>query len=256
MGNVLRVATWNMKQAVAPKKPLDELWRWVDDVIEADVIVLTEAKVPKDGLPRGWNAIWTPDGIGPRRRWGTVVAARDYVTISPASFERNVLGDPEFSVPLPATVHTVDVDIDGERWGSVVGAYGFLHDGMSGLEALEHIADEAHDAYSSGRERLVLAGDLNLWPIHALPLLVDDMGFVDAWSNVEDLAPLEGAVGGSRIWTHRNGNSERAARQEIDYVLFTDELAEEVDSVSGGIGDFPESWEMSDHAPVAIDFEI
>lgn len=256
MSSVLRIATWNMKQAVAPKKPLDQLWAWVEAEIAPDVIVLTEAKVPKDGLPRGWNAIWTPDGIGPKRRWGTVVAAREHVTLTPAQFERNVLEDPDFSEPTPATVHTVDVDVNGERWGSIVGAYGFLQDGMSGMDALVHIANEVHDAYSSGRTRLVLAGDLNLWPIHALPLLVDDMGFVDVWSNIDDLAPLEGAVGGSRIWTHKNGNTDGAARQEIDYVLVTDELADEVDSVSGGIDDYPESWEMSDHAPVAIDFVI
>jgi hypothetical protein len=108
MSSDLRVATWNMKQAVSPKKPLDVLWRWVEDEIAPDVIVLTEAKVPKDGLPHGWNAVWTPDGIGPKRRWGTVVAARDHVTISPARFERSELGGPEFAAPVPATVHPVD----------------------------------------------------------------------------------------------------------------------------------------------------
>lgn len=42
-----------MKQAVAPKKPLVELWNWVESEIQPDVIVLTEARVPKDGLPQG-----------------------------------------------------------------------------------------------------------------------------------------------------------------------------------------------------------
>ena len=74
---MIRVATWNMKQAVAPKKPLPELWEWVESEIDPNVIVLTEARVPKDGLPMGWTAIWTTGGIGPRRSWGTIIAARD-----------------------------------------------------------------------------------------------------------------------------------------------------------------------------------
>ena len=32
------------------------------------------------------------------------------------------------------------------------------------------------------------------------------------------------------------------------------ELADEVVSVGGGIGDFPDAWEMSDHAPVIVEF--
>lgn len=33
----MRIATWNLKQAVAPKKPLDQLWRWAEDEIAADI---------------------------------------------------------------------------------------------------------------------------------------------------------------------------------------------------------------------------
>ena len=73
----MKLATWNIKQAVAPKKPLPQLWQYAEQVIDADVIVFTEAKVPKEGLPAGWTAVWKTDGIGERRRWGTVIAARN-----------------------------------------------------------------------------------------------------------------------------------------------------------------------------------
>ena len=57
----MRIATWNMKQ-VAPRKSLEERWRWIEDEIAPDVIALTEAKVPDDGPPPGWTAIWVPGG--------------------------------------------------------------------------------------------------------------------------------------------------------------------------------------------------
>ena len=89
---MITVATWNMKQAVAPKKPLPELWDWIENVINPDVIVLTEARVPKEGLPESWQAIWTPGGIGPRRTWGTIIAARN-IDIRPSEFARNIGND-------------------------------------------------------------------------------------------------------------------------------------------------------------------
>ncbi|MFN5600856.1 MAG: hypothetical protein ACK48T_01885, partial [Acidimicrobiaceae bacterium] len=69
---MMRIATWNMKQAVAPKKPLAELWKWMEESVDPDVIVLTEAKGPADGVPAGWTAVWRQGGIGPRRTWGTI----------------------------------------------------------------------------------------------------------------------------------------------------------------------------------------
>jgi hypothetical protein len=36
--------------------------------------------------------------------------------------------------------------------------------------------------------------------------------------------------------------------------LATPELAREVTGVRGGIRDFPDAWEISDHAPVLADF--
>ena len=46
----MRVATWNMKQAVAPRRPLDDLWRWAGDEINADVMVLARVR----------GALWLP----------------------------------------------------------------------------------------------------------------------------------------------------------------------------------------------------
>jgi exonuclease III len=56
------------------------------------------------------------------------------------------------------------------------------------------------------------------------------------------------------MWTHRNNPSPRASRQQIDFILATVELARELDQLTGGISDYPDAWEVSDHAPVVADF--
>ena len=250
---MITVATWNMKQAVAPKKPLPELWDWIENSISPDVIVLTEARVPKEGLPEGWQAIWTPGGIGPRRTWGTIIAARN-VDIRPAEFTRNPDNDEDYKSPQTGTLHTADIIIDNEVWATIVGAYGYMPESKNGWDALLGIANECADLILSGNDRVILAGDFNLWPDHLVPIIEENLGLVDVMSFVEDLPELEGAVGGSRIWTHKNGNSPNAARQELDFIFVSEELSDEITTVGGGINEFPDSWDMSDHAPVVVDF--
>ena len=250
---MITVATWNMKQAVAPKKPLLELWDWIEKSINPDVIVLTEARVPKEGLPEGWQAIWTPGGIGPRRTWGTIVAARN-VDIQPALFTRNPENDEEYESPYPGTLHTADIIIDKEVWATIVGAYAFMPESKNGWDALFGITNECVDLLDSGNDRVILAGDFNLWPDDLVPIVEENLGLVDVMRSVGDLPELDGAVGGARIWTHKNGNSPNAARQELDFIFVTEELSDEVTAVSGGIYDFPDAWDMSDHAPVVVEF--
>jgi exonuclease III len=251
---MITVATWNMKQAVAPKKPLPDLWSWIESVIQPDVIVLTEARVPKEGLPAGWQAIWTPGGIGPRRTWGTIVAARQ-LEIRESQFPRNPQKDDDYEAPHPATVHTVDVIVNKKVWATVVGAYGYMPNSKNGWDALTGISNECIDLMESGNDRVILAGDFNLLPEDLVPVVDNELGLIDAVGLLEDLPTLAGAVGGSRIWTHKNGNSPNAARQELDFIFMTEELADEVSAVGGGIDEFPDAWDMSDHAPVVVEFD-
>ena len=249
---MIRVATWNMMQAF-PKKPLPILWDWIESDIDPDVIVLTEARIPKEGLPEGWNAIWTPGGIGPRRTWGTIIAARN-LNLRPAEFERNSTKDSNYKSPQPGSVHTVDILVGAKVWATVVGAYGFMLDSKNGWDALDGIANECIDLIDSGNDRVILAGDFNLQPSDVLPIVENNMGLVDLMGRVDGLPELVGGVGGSRIWTHKNGNSPNAARQELDFIFVSEELADEAVSVGGGIDDFPDAWDMSDHAPVVVEF--
>jgi hypothetical protein len=125
----MKVATWNIKQAVAPKKPLEDLWEFAAYGIGVDVMVFTEGKVPADGLPDGWTAVWRAEGIGERRRWGTVIAARNGVEL--VDITNGVDGDGGFVIghSWPGTVTIVDVVQDGETVLTVAGVYGITQDG-------------------------------------------------------------------------------------------------------------------------------
>jgi len=57
------------------------------------------------------------------------------------------------------------------------------------------------------------------------------------------------------MWTHKNSGGPNAAVQQIDFMFATAELADRVGKVWGGVADFPDVWDMSDHAPVVAEFE-
>jgi len=257
MTDTFRLATWNLKQAVAPKKPIDELWEWMDREIDADVVVLTEARVPKTGVPDGWNAIWTPGGIGPRRTWGTIVAARESIDLVRTEIKRNCLKNKEYEAPTPAAVETVDVMLGDYVWATVIGTYAFMPNSKNGFDAIPSILFEVLDVANSGQDRIVVAGDFNLWPEHVNGVL-DEVGIpiYDLVGEAYDFEPMPDGVGESRIWTHKNGNSPNAAKQEIDFIFATEPIVAEVVSAGGGIELFPNAWDFSDHAPVVADFRV
>jgi exonuclease III len=56
------------------------------------------------------------------------------------------------------------------------------------------------------------------------------------------------------MWTHRNGNSPGAAVQHLDFIFASRQMVRELRQVTGGVRDFPDSWDVSDHAPVVAAF--
>ncbi len=215
-GRRVRVVTWNMKQAVAPRRALPELWDWLEQRVDPTIAVLTEAKVPASGPPPGWTALWRPEGIGSRRRWGTVIAARAGVEITPVDAVRK--NGPGVDELWPGTVCVADVRIGGELWGTVVGLYGLTIDAAgTGLIDLT-------DVTSAAREPGGGCADCRQPCTH--------------------------------LWTHRNGNSPNAARQQLDFIFANTRLANELVGVGGGVEEFADAWEVSDHAPLTADFDV
>ncbi len=249
--NSLKIATWNTKQGVAPRRKEPELWNWIQGTIDPDVIVLTEAKVPKSGFPKGWSGVWVPGGVGKGRPWGTVIAGQN-IELVKTNFKRRKTKS-ETNRPNPATTFCVDVRIGGEVLCQVMGHYGLMLDGMNGRDALGLLHRELDDVISEhGDKKLIVAGDFNLWP--------DDVigGFKEiGLTNVTDLRSsfpnLRSPESGSRIWTHKNGpKASDGMRQELDFIFISKDLKKKFVSTKGGVDDFPDAWEMSDHAPVTV----
>jgi len=262
---VLRLATWNTKQGVAPRKKTPQLWEWLHSRVDPDVAVLTEAKIPKGFSPTGWQTVYRPGGIGPRRQWGTIHASRGPQLVEVSSVQvggRAVALEFEW----PAAVVVTDVIRDRQRWATLVGIYGITlnRHGEScghGRYSVPLLLKQLAPLFESDRaDRIIVAGDFNMWPCD-VPREFNTLGLVDLIADTAHTRPALANCSGcdlghgcGHLWTHRNGTSPNAAVQQIDYIFATAELRSEVSRVFGGVGDFPEAWDVSDHAPVVAEF--
>ena len=249
----IRLATWNTKQGVAPRQKAPVLWEWITRVADPDVLVLTEARVTKEGIPDGWRAIYTQGGIGGRRNYGTIIAGRG-VELRRVSYRRTKR---DSQYPNSATTFSVEVASQGQPQLIVIGAYGLLSDEGNGYQELERIVQEYLDLTAEyGRERIVVAGDFNLWPRDVVPVM-SELGLVDVTGQRDDFPELLAPRGESRIWTHKNGAKDTdGARQELDFIFVSPDLRRDLSQIKGGVHDFPDSWDMSDHAPVVVSLGV
>ena len=249
--NSLKIATWNTKQGVAPRQKEPGLWKWIQETIDPDLVVLTEAKAPKAGFPQGWSGIWVPGGVGNRRPWGTVIAGRNLELVK-TEFKRRKTKS-EANRPNPATTFCVDVRLDGEVFCRVMGHYGLMLDNMDGLDALRLLHHELDDVISEhGDKKLLVAGDFNIWPDYVVGGF-EDIGLTSVTDLRDSFPKLRSPESGSRIWTHKNGpKASDGMRQELDFIFISKDLKKKFVSTKGGVGDYPDAWEMSDHAPVTV----
>ncbi len=250
-----RIATWNTKQGVAPRQKDPELWRWIQETIAPDLIVLTEAKPPKTGFPKDWSGIWVPGGVGNRRPFGTVIAGKN-VELKSTEFRRRSTKSLE-SRPNPAATFCVDVLRKGEMLLRVMGHYGLMLGDKNGLDALDCLNKEVDDVLREHSDtRFVVAGDFNLWPNYVVRDF-EAIGMISATDLRKTFPTLRDPQSGTRIWTHKNGaKASDGMRQELDFIFISKDLKKKFVSTKGGVGDFPDAWDMSDHAPVAVDLDI
>ncbi len=252
---IFRIATWNTKQGVGPRQKDPELWRWIQETIAPDLIVLTEAKPPKAGFPKDWSGVWVPGGVGNRRPFGTVIAGKN-VELKNTEFRRRSTKSLE-NRPNPAATFCVDVLRKGEMLIRVMGHYGLMLDDKNGLDALDCLNKEVDDVLREhGDKRFVVAGDFNLWPNYVVGDF-KEIGMTSVTDLRMSFPTLRDPQFGTRIWTHKNGAKDSdGKRQELDFIFISKDLKKKFVATKGGVGDFPDAWDMSDHAPVAIDLDI
>ena len=260
-------------KAIAPRAPLDTRWDWLRERVAPNIAVLTEAQVPTPGPPNGWSACWRLGGLGPKRRWGTVIAGHGCDLVEVTEVQRTMRRPTPLASTWPGSVVACDVFTGARRWGTVIGIYGITmtapdgercgHGRHSVPRLLDDLAPLVEDR--SRRDRLVVAGDLNIGANEALiDDLFTDRGLVDLIDETADhRAPLDGCAycdtperseRCGHLWTHKNGTSPRAARQQIDFIFATESLVFDLIEVSGGAQSYPDAFDLSDHAPVVADF--
>ena len=250
-----KIATWNTKQGVAPRQKEPALWKWIQETIDPDLIVLTEAKAPKAGMPEGWSGVWVPGGVGNRRPFGTVIAGKQ-VELRKTEFRRRRTKSAE-NQPNPAATFCVDVIREGELLFRVLGHYGLMLGDKNGLDAHEVLHREIDDIlHEHGDTKFIVAGDFNLWPDYVVGDF-KSIGMTSVTDLRKSFPTLRDPQYGSRIWTHKNGaKASDGMRQELDFIFVSKDLKKQFINTKGGIDDFPDAWEMSDHAPVTVDLTI
>jgi len=162
----------------------------------------------------------------------------------------------------------VDVYIRGKRWATVVGLYAVTRDEnnercFNGSYSSRVLLDRMRPLLRSRRgSRVILAGDFNLWPVGMPNRKLANLGLADlleltgqARPALDLCASCDGRPGCHHVWTHKNPRGPNAAVQQIDFIFGTTALSREVRRVYGGIGDFKDAWDVSDHAPLVAEFD-
>ena len=261
---MFRIATWNV-QHLFPVASFEKKWQFLEEVINPDIAILTEAKFPQKKTPDGWMSQFREEGLGKGRPWGTILASRNVplseVTEAPSRLRRPTTIEHHW----PGAVQIAEISRGDATWGVVVGMYALLETKNrerhgNGIESCDQIFDDLSNLIRSYRN-VIVAGDLNVLPLdksHRLKAL----GLVDVVEATSaSRPPLDGCFHcgqGSRcghLWTHRN-KSDPDKPQNIDYMFVSKPVTKKIQRVYGGVQDFPDAWEYSDHAPVVMELDI
>lgn len=247
---IVRVATWNLNTWITRARKniaLDDVWEWADDNLRADLVIFTEAPIaPPASSGREWSFAVRPGGFPGRSKWGTIVAG-DRVHVN----RRTHVGDHELDRTFPGSLTVADTSIDGRPFATVVGLYlPYRKDASKTIIShpesdLHRMADDLRILQTDRDRSLVVAGDLN-YEMRRIPSALRKLGrrghrLVDPFASRKQTTFRQD-------W--RNGKDFR-----MDYLFLSRDLARQVVSCRGGIADFPDSLQWSDHAPLVVDID-
>lgn len=256
----LRIATWNM-QALFPVRS-DGKWGYLEATVDADLAVLTEAKPDPSS---DYQQVYKEGGLGKRRRWGTIVAARPDLSLVEVPGVRHRFRTYDLYRTIPGSVVVADIFRGNRRLLTLVGVYatGVSRSGAktgNGEYTTRAIFNDLTPLFAARRHRgIVVAGDLNLWPNRAHRRM-RGVRLVDLVEETASRRPATPAcVCGSKkpcrhIWTHNNSFAGKF--QQLDYIFATDDLADRLIDLKGGPEAFPDIWQWSDHAPIVATLDL
>ena len=244
----MRIATWNLNTWINRKNGIDNstLWNWAEDNLAADLVIFTEAATPPPPSVRaqGWNVVHRPGGFPNRSNWGTLIAGRNMRVEHLTHVGKKKY---ELDTKFPGSLTAADVWVDDEYFACVVGLY-LPYRKDANKDFIEHptldLAEMKKDfknllSHSGGR--LIVAGDLN--DMHScIPWPLDTLGLVDPFEDHQHVTFRQD-------WDHDG-------TYLMDYIYLASELADRITAQAGGIDDFPDSLNVSDHAPLLIEMNV
>jgi exonuclease III len=243
----MRIATWNLNTWINRKNGIDNstLWNWADDNLAADLVIFTEAATPPPPVvrARGWNVVHRPGGFPNRSSWGTLIAGRNLRVEHLTHVGKKKY---ELDTKFPGSLTAADVWVDDEYFACVVGIYlpyrkdankDFI--GHPTLDLIE-IKKDFKNIFTHCDGQLIVAGDLN--DMHScIPEPLGKLGLVDPFEDYEHVTFRQD-------WDHDG-------TYRMDYIYLSPELADRITAFSGGIDDFPDSLNVSDHAPLLLELK-
>jgi len=245
----MRIATWNLNTWINRKNGIDNstLWNWADDNLAADLVIFTEAATPPPPSVRaqGWNVVHRPGGFPNRSSWGTLIAGRNLRVehLTHVGKKKH-----ELDTKFPGSLTAADVWVDDEYFACVVGMYlpyrkdankDFIGHPTSDLVELK---DDFKNLLDHCDGQLIVAGDLNDMHYRQIPKPLNKLGLVDPFKNYDHV-------------TFRQDWDQEGIFL-MDYIYLASELADRITAFSGGIDDFPDSMNVSDHAPLLIEMNV
>jgi endonuclease/exonuclease/phosphatase family metal-dependent hydrolase len=256
----LRVATWNMDHWRRTQDQRRAGWDHVLAGMGVDVVLLQETVPPRE---QARDRVVYQE-IGDFRAWGSAVAAAsDRVRLEEISTARTPFSRRRFTLrnTYPGSVSIARAEIEGVAPITFVSVYTVI-DVYAQTTLLRQIADLIPLFDSADGARVILAGDLNLFPgiaganrgrIEGIFGALRSVGLVD----ISDLDLLERPV-------HLDGcpcglgeacrHFPTWGKYQLDHMFVSEALSSQVrglrldtDAVSAG---------MSDHTPVIADFAL
>lgn len=249
----LRVATWNLNTWINRRggRSTDDCWRWADENLKADLLVLTEAPTkPPTYSGERWSFAVRPGGFPRRGNWGTLIAGDkvDVRHLTHIGDDRDI----ELDTLFPGSLTAAETYVNGRYFATVVGLY-LPYRKNGNREFIGHpskdLVELRSDLEAIGRHMdtpLIVAGDLNT-EYTVLPRslrritrrkhrLVDPFAGLQLTTFRQDWPP------------HREFR--------MDYTYVSRSLAQRITRVAGGFRDFPDAAEWSDHAPVLVEIDF
>ena len=258
----MRIATWNMRNGGRP-----EAWRYVEEQLCPDVALLQEAN-PRHRLHPGWAP------IDERRRWGSLVVARDGLRASPVtavkgSAMKSPVSGQALSQTYPGAVYVAQIQPAGSEPLIFVSVYVVQEDNVA-QTVVHRVLSDLFPLLTDVRykDRIVLGGDLNvstqlggMWARHsksALDRITSAYGLINLTDGLRQRearlrgCPCRDEVCG-HVRTRRSSNSP--VPWQTDYLFVSAKLKKRVAHVEIP-GDDDAAYAFSDHAPLIAHLQL